>query len=398
MNDTDFSLRLFDDERFARFEPIEWWDQSLLSQARVLVVGAGALGNEVIKNLCLLGAGNLVIADLDRVERTNLSRSVLFRESDEGQPKAHCAARAARELYPEVRAEPLCGNILADVGLGYFRWADVVVGALDNREARVFVNQVCARLGKLWIDGGIDVFQGVVRGFQPPKTSCYECTMSSVDWDMLNRRRSCSLVARRAVAEGGTPTTPITASVIGALQAQEVVKCLHRREPLAGRGYVFDGATFDSYPVSYPINPDCPWHEDEPIQVLRATSLTSDSRLSEVWDLAEHELGGLDAIEFAREIVHTLRCPSCGDEASVLKPAENVTETQLRCAQCAAEAVPTFVHSVGGDSDLLSRQLRDVGLPLWDILWARRDEDYIGVEIAGDLPLALNQDDSTDRG
>src|SRR5690348_7153428 len=81
------------DGRFARFEAIEWWDQSLLQKARVLVVGAGALGNEVIKNLALLGIGNVVIADMDKIELSNLSRSILFRESDEGKSKAECAAR-----------------------------------------------------------------------------------------------------------------------------------------------------------------------------------------------------------------------------------------------------------------------------------------------------------------
>src|SRR3954469_12624483 len=107
--------------RFARLEAIEWWDQALLANARVLVVGAGALGNEVIKNLALLGVGQVVIADMDTVELSNLSRSVLFRESDEGKPKAECAARAAREIFPGINIHALVGNVLADVGLGWFR-------------------------------------------------------------------------------------------------------------------------------------------------------------------------------------------------------------------------------------------------------------------------------------
>src|SRR5258705_9506932 len=103
------------------------------------VSGAGALGNEVVKNLGLLGAGNVIIADMDRVELSNLSRSVLFRESDEGSLKADCAAKSARQIYGSMNVKALNGNVLADLGLGYFRWADVVIGALDNREASVFV-------------------------------------------------------------------------------------------------------------------------------------------------------------------------------------------------------------------------------------------------------------------
>src|SRR5215216_6283793 len=89
--------------RFARLESIQWWDQPLVSRSRVLLIGAGALGNEVAKNLSLLGIGNLVIVDMDVVEMSNLSRSVLFREEDQGQPKAECAVRRAKEIYPDMR-------------------------------------------------------------------------------------------------------------------------------------------------------------------------------------------------------------------------------------------------------------------------------------------------------
>ncbi len=101
---TNASEKLLIDDRFDRLARIEWWDQSRLAAARVLVVGAGALGNEVIKNLSLLGVGHLVIVDRDRIERSNLSRSILFRPADEGQPKATCAARRRRDLPRDRRA------------------------------------------------------------------------------------------------------------------------------------------------------------------------------------------------------------------------------------------------------------------------------------------------------
>src|SRR5688572_3734677 len=93
------------DDRFSRFRLIGWWDQERLSRARVLVIGAGALGNEILKNLALLGVGNVFIADLDRVANSNLSRSVLFREQDCGQPKVEVAAERTREIYPAMRVQ-----------------------------------------------------------------------------------------------------------------------------------------------------------------------------------------------------------------------------------------------------------------------------------------------------
>ncbi|MCP4711672.1 MAG: ThiF family adenylyltransferase, partial [Planctomycetes bacterium] len=231
---------------------VDWWDQKKLADTRVLVVGAGALGNEVVKNLALLGIGHLVIVDMDRVETSNLSRSVLFRDSDRNLPKAGCAARAAKELYRELEVLPIIGNVLSDVGLGFFKWADVVVGALDNREARLFVNKSCAMVGRPWIDGGIDVLNGIVRGFAPPGTACYECTMGKTDWEILDKRRSCSLLANQAAMSGHVPTTATTASVIGAIQAQEVVKLVHNMDVLMGRGFVFEGESHNSYRVNYP--------------------------------------------------------------------------------------------------------------------------------------------------
>ena len=377
--------------RFARLEAIAWWDQALLARTRVLVIGAGALGNEVVKNLALLGVGRIVVADMDHVELSNLSRSVLFRAADEGRPKAECAAQAAREIGGGIEVHAVVGNVLADVGLGYFRWADAVIGALDNREARVFVNSACARVGRPWFDGGIEVLQGVVRGFAPPATACYECTMSSVDWELLNRRRSCSLLARRALAHHGTPTTPTTASVIAAIQVQELVKHLHGREALLGRGFVFDGENHSSYGVQYRIAPDCPWHDAAP-PIESAPQFSSATRLGVIWEEAARRLGGLDALDLARELVERLDCPACGHRASVLQPAEKVRADQLLCPHCRTECAPTFVHSIATGSGLLNLTVREAGLPPWDIVWGRRGEAVIGWELSGDQPFPAGPD------
>jgi adenylyltransferase/sulfurtransferase len=375
--------------RFARFEAIKWWRQDLLKNAKVLVIGAGALGNEVIKNLALLGVGNVVIADMDRIEKSNLCRSVLFRESDEGAAKAEAAARAAMELYPELKAKGMVVNILAGLGLGYFRWADVVVGALDNREARVFVNSCCAQTGKAWVDGGIDVLNGIVRGFEAPKTACYECTMGQADWDLLAKRRSCALLARQAFMEGGAPTTPTTASLIGAIQAQEVVKRLHALPALAGKGYLFEGLNHNSYTVEYPINPECPWHEGA-AGVQGFADLNSRSALSEVWKRGEELLGGeLEGLDFSREIVQGLECPGCKKVREVWKPVDLVKAEEVRCPGCGAEGVPVFVHSVGRGSALLERSAGEMGLPAWDIFWARTRDKAVGLELSGDKPADL---------
>ena len=170
-----------EDDRYSRLRLIPWWDQQLLRQAKVMVVGAGALGNEIVKNLALLGIGHLLICDMDRIENSNLSRSVLFRQSDEGAYKAEVIARAAREINPDVNARPFVGNIVHDLGLGAFRAFDVIIAGLDNREARLHINQSCWKVNRPWIDGAIEIVSGVARVFVPPDGPCYECTMNARD-------------------------------------------------------------------------------------------------------------------------------------------------------------------------------------------------------------------------
>lgn len=382
------------EDRFSRFRAIEWWDQRRLSDARILVVGAGALGNEVVKNLALLGVGHLAVVDMDRVELSNLTRSVLFREHDAGRPKAECAVEAARAIYPEIDATAITGNILARLGLGWIHGADLVIGALDNREARVFVNAACARVGRPWIDGGIEIFQGVVRVFHAPRVACYECTMNQTDWDLLNKRRSCSFLARRALAAGGTPTTPSIASIIAGLQTMEAVKLLHGMEGLVGRGYFFDGLGYNSYVTRYPINPACPWHDAPETPVESPAGFSSATPLRALVEWAAHRLGGLDALDLGREIVETLECHDCGHREPVFKPLETLDERLVLCPSCRVERTPAFLHSVGPDSPHLDKTPAALGLPSWDILWPRFGDRTLGIVLAGDAPLDWRRESS----
>jgi adenylyltransferase/sulfurtransferase len=381
-----------DDDRFGRFRLIGWWDQGRLAEAKVLVIGAGALGNEIIKNLALLGVGNVLIADMDRIENSNLSRSALYRASDNGKLKANVAARAAKDLYPGGNYHAFNGNVVYDLGMGVFRWADVVIGGLDNREARLAINRACYRLGKPWIDGAIEQINGVARVFVPPDGPCYECTMSEMDWRLLQHRRSCNLLSRGEMETGGkTPTTPTVSSIIAGVQTQEAVKLLHGMDVIAGRGWVFNGLSAEAYQIQFQRKENCYSHDalDEVVLLpARADSITVRELLAE----ARARLGPATELELARDVLEKLVCPKCETTEQLFASLGRVPAENAWCPSCAdvRREVVTF-FKIRGDESFLDRTLAEIGVPAFDIVIARSPVDgrSFGLELSWDAVNVL---------
>ncbi len=383
------------DDRFHRFKLISWWDQDRLKDAKVLVIGAGALGNELLKNLALLGIGNVIVADMDRIENSNLSRSVLYRAKDNGELKASAAARAAKEIYPDLNIHAFNGNVVYDLGLGVFRWADIVLGGLDNREARLAINRACWKLNKPWIDGAIEAIQGTARVFIPDgpaqASPCYECTMSETDWRLLSLRRSCNLLTRAEMEHGKTPTTPTISSIIAGVQTQEAVKILHGMESFPGKAWVFAGLSADSYQIEFQRKEDCYSHDplDEVISLdARADSITVRALLEHVRGL----LGPAAQIELGRDILEKLICPKCKSQETFFASLGKVTAEKAWCPNCkdTRREVQTF-HKIRGHEAFMDQTLASIGVPAFDILISRNAQRVVGFELSGDAEEVLGQ-------
>ena len=385
-----------EDDRFQRFTLISWWDQQKLRDARVLVVGAGALGNEIVKNLALLGIGNVLIADLDTIENSNLSRSVLYRKANNGQHKATVAATAARDIYPDQATHPFVGNVVYDLGLGVYRWADVVIGGLDNREARLSINRNCYRLGVPWVDGAIQQIDGAARVFVPeehalgkPDAACYECTMSATDWKLLQLRRSCNLLSKTEMETGKTPTTPTISSIIAGVQCQEAVKILHGMEPIAGQAWNFAGLSTDVYLSTFQRKPTCYSHDPVERTVPMPWS-TATTTVAEALAEARRQLGPSAELELARDVLHKMVCPACKAEEELFVSLGKVKSDKAACPACGAarrEAV-TF-YKVRGTESFLDRPLAEIGVPPFDILIARTADRAVGLELTADAGSVL---------
>ncbi|MBK9030860.1 MAG: ThiF family adenylyltransferase [Myxococcales bacterium] len=359
-------------DRYHRQTLITWWDQARVARTRILVVGAGALGNEILKLLALIGSGDTLVYDPDLIERSNLSRSVLFRAADEGQPKATVAVRQMRDLNPDVRAHAIDANVLAAAGLGVFAWADVVIGAVDNREARVFINSACARTGTPWVDGAIEGLAGVVRVFRPDQGACYECTMNATDRRLLAERRSCALLARAAVARGHVPTSAVAASIIGAMEVEEAIKLVHDQPTLTGAGLHIDGLSSEVSRVTYPRRPDCPGHEHLG-PLVRLGLGSADVTLAALLDRAEATLGAGAVLDLSRDVIVRLSCPSCGTATPGRAVLGAVRESEAACPTCRSHRVVEIASSIGRDGDVdLTQTPAELGLPLFDVIVARQ--------------------------
>lgn len=385
MSDEPFVID--DDDRYSRFRLIAWWDQEKLRSAKIMVVGAGALGNEVLKNLALIGAGNIVVIDFDEIEDTNLTRSVLYRQRDRGRKKAEAAADAVVDMNPDVKCIPYHGNVLTDIGLGAFRDVDVVIGCLDNREARLWVNRSCWKVGTPWIDGGIQEINGVAKVFIPPHGSCYECAMTENDYKLINLRYSCPLLKQEDLQAGKVPTAPTIASLIGGIQTQEALKLIHGMPTLSGEALVFNGAANQFYKTAYQLREDClsHWTYPDPIDLdLSANSATVEQLFAVASEYTDADAGDL-TLYLDRDLVTALECGNCDEQESIRKALPLVTMKQAVCATCGETRRPITTHEIQLDQTDASETLATLGIPTYDIVRVgTNSDDALAFLLAGD--------------
>lgn len=390
-NNIELKSSDFEEDRYSRLRLIPWWDQDRLKNASIMVVGAGAIGNELIKNLALLGIGHIYIYDMDDIENTNLTRSILYRRKDVGRYKAEVAAERAMEINPDVKAKAFISNIIDDVGLGVFRRMDVVLGGLDNREARLAINQSCYKVDKPWIDGAIEALNGFARVFIPGHGACYECTMTETDWMLINKRKSCALLTHEQMAEGKIPTTPTSSSVIAGIQVQEMLKLLHadRNLPtLAGKGYVFNGLTHDSYVVEYQRKEDCMSHDTYENIIEKPWSVRT-MTLRKLLGSVRSDLGEKAVIDFDRDIATTAHC-ACGHKKDIYTPVHKLKGEMLVCPECGATMQFDSIHSIKGEEDFLNKTLFEIGIPLMHIVCGRVGMDTTYYEFTADEAEIFN--------
>jgi len=250
-----------DQDRFDRSRRVPWLDLARISEARVLVVGAGAIGNEVVKDLVLSGFRKVTVVDMDHVVGSNLNRCLFFTGADASGKtlKADAVARGASRLADGAQVVSVPKRI-EELPDSVFEESDIVLGCLDNIAARVHVNSHSYASGRTYIDGAMDGFLGKVTVVRPPDGACLQCGMNKSHAKVASLRFSCT--GKGVVFHEPRVAAEITTtSVVAAIMVREALKVVSGRGDLVlSNVFYYDGQRKTTEEMEIPLDPACPVH------------------------------------------------------------------------------------------------------------------------------------------
>jgi molybdopterin/thiamine biosynthesis adenylyltransferase len=324
------------------------YDPSILGEACVLVVGAGALGQNLAMDLALSGVRELRIVDGDAFESHNLSRSPLHprggaHDGRTALPKASSVAHELEFIHIDDEARVRFADTwIEELGIGAFDGVDVIAACVDALPARAYLARIAMQLNLPIVDGG---FSGANLGMtvyprseDPSLAPCWSCGGTP-----LPGAFSCQEYARHAAAAGVVPAIQAGAAALGALCAEAVIGLLHGREPLPRR-VTLDLRTGESRRFRPSADPQCAaGHRRLP--AAHETDLSASATVA----AALSEIGATHATLFPPDIyVERANCPApaCHATCEVGAPSHR-WRRDARCRSCggpwlhAAEQIPS---------------------------------------------------------
>ncbi|MBQ3536375.1 MAG: ThiF family adenylyltransferase [Alistipes sp.] len=381
---------------------LSWFKKEKVKNARVLVAGAGALGNEVVKNLALFGIGQIYVVDFDQIEISNLTRSVLFREEDAYNHafKSEIVAKRAMEINPQIKVTPIVGNLFSEVGFGLYNSVDVIIGCLDSRIARYLLNRMAMRAGKTWVDGSIENMTGAVRVYTPG-ISCYECGLSREEFNNIMLRTGCADVVRTQSNAGRVATTPISASIVGAIQVQEAMKIIHLSEDepvpfktLQGKMLRYEGLTNSVNTYKYASWKSlCPAHErweniikDETLSALDTIGDTL-SKLKKTLNVKAVEIN-MRNNKFIDKIISDKPEKEFDIKLPESKLDDYITSNdELRKLSYRTLFHKCFFENIDESFPYMDMTLQQIGIPLFDVIQVSTEKGMFFIELTKDAAI-----------
>lgn len=372
-----------DDRWDARQRLITGWDADAIRNSTILVLGGGAIGNETLKNMALLGFGHIIVCDMDKIETSNLTRTVLFTPQDVEKEKAPLAAQRFLEmnLEPTATADSFTGDIVYELGDGVFRRADIVLGCLDNMETRMYANKICMRYDLPFVDAGINALGCNLSIMKGHAYGCYACFANESKFQE-RFRQSCDLLKRKVAKEGKAATVQCTSAIIAGMQVQEALKILCNMNPQYGTEMYFQGTLNQFSKFHSSIDPDCVHHSIPARTDVKETPLSCHNTLREFLDYSGGQ--GYPVLSVAddklRNFVSWASCPGCGKKVRIYQPLFKVHTDDLYCPRCreanVGENYLNFVDDISllnfsladTPADILDLTLKELGIPPFHVL------------------------------
>ena len=220
--------------------------QQKLSDASVLVVGAGGLGSPALLYLAAAGIGRIGIIDDDKVDISNLQRQIIHNTNNVDKPKSQSAKESINSLDPAIQVVSIEERLTPDNAITILKqnW-DVLIDGTDNIPTRYLIDDACSILGIPWIYGSIHRFEGQVTVFNHNGGPCYR--------DLFPEAPPADAVPN--CEEGGV--LGVLPGVIGSIQATEAIKIiLGIGESLSGRLLIYDAETMEFKTLKYSKSDD----------------------------------------------------------------------------------------------------------------------------------------------
>jgi molybdopterin/thiamine biosynthesis adenylyltransferase len=249
------------EDKFERTKRIPFLDIKKIQEAKILMVGVGAIGNEVGKNLILSGFRNISIIDMDYIVRSNLNRCLFFTDldADKKRLKAEVVAEKMKQMDPEVKIDYYTKKI-EEMPEDFIPSHNAVLGCLDNVGARLHLNAHSYYNKIPYIDAATLGLVGKVQVVLPPETSCLECGMNKTHMKIMEKRFSCT-GTDITFFEQKMPAEITTTAIVSAIQVRETIKIISGHQDKIIRNlFYYDGKRNVSDELEIDINPDCPHH------------------------------------------------------------------------------------------------------------------------------------------
>lgn len=380
----------------------------MIKNLRLLVVGVGAAGNEVVKNLMLMGFRNITIVDFDYIEDSNLSRTVLFRTEDIGKSKAVVAAQRLKEmaLAENPRIVGLHGNLMTDFGKGYlFMEHDIVISCVDTQRCRAFISDWCVRTNTPFFEIGFEAHTVNVTFFAPedgyeqvtdgtvidklpssdgffPKplgkfTVCLREEIGQGDFD--DNRNSCSGFKMADIDLAKIPTIQSAAAMSGAIVCTELIKYLSGGDTMRNKILYYYGLTHKTLCCSYQPNEECSIHQEN-MPIIELAVKPGDTigdilgKISDKW--SAYPLMQVHSFVFSGY------CASCGKKMEINKREDDMYDDERWCEECRSryndfatrldfpnkwDKTPYEINP-SSDESILMMCPQEIGIPYNDIM------------------------------